>query len=58
MKSLSLPLSLGALLAPSLVAAAYNEELQDPLPNANDFSKYRAACPDYKQYSTRPQYAQ
>jgi hypothetical protein len=45
------------LLAPNLAAAAYNEELQDPLPNAIDINKYRAACPDYKQYSTRPQYA-
>ncbi|KAG9197966.1 hypothetical protein G6514_000685 [Epicoccum nigrum] len=54
MKSLSLPLSLGVLLAPNLAAAAYNEELQDPLPNAIDINKYRAACPDYKQYSTRP----
>ena len=56
MKSLLLPLSLAAVLPSSLVAATYDEGIQEPLRNAVDPNKYRAACPDYKQYSMRPQY--
>ncbi|KAF2993255.1 hypothetical protein E8E13_000903 [Curvularia kusanoi] len=48
-----LPFSLGVLLPPGLVAAAYGDEMQEPLADAIDINKYRAACPDYKQYSTR-----
>ncbi|KZM24021.1 uncharacterized protein EKO05_0009334 [Ascochyta rabiei] len=54
MKSQLLPLSLGAVLSLSYVAASYDDGIQEPLRAAIDPNKYRAACPDYKQYSMRP----
>ncbi|KAF1924289.1 glycoside hydrolase family 125 protein [Didymella exigua CBS 183.55] len=53
MKSPLLPLTLGAILSSSHVAARYDDGLQEPLHDAIDPNKYRAACPDYKQYSMR-----
>ena len=47
-------LSVGAILS-GVVAASYDDGIQEPL-HAVDPNKYRAACPDYKQYSMRPQY--
>lgn len=55
MKSLLLPLSLGAVLRSGLATASYQDIDQEPLHDAIDPNKYRAACPDYKQYSMRPQ---
>lgn len=52
MKSLIFPLSLGAVLRSSLVTAAYEDGIQEPLHNI-DPNKYKAACPDYKLYSMR-----
>jgi hypothetical protein len=49
-------LSAGVLLSSSIVAASYDDGIQEPLRNIIDPNKYRAACPDYKQYSMRPQY--
>lgn len=46
----------GALLSSSFVAAGYDDGSQEPLRAAIDPNKYRAACPDYKQYAMRPQY--
>ncbi|KAJ4379838.1 hypothetical protein N0V86_005022 [Didymella sp. IMI 355093] len=54
MKSHLLSLSLGTVPFLSLVAAAYDDGVQEPLHNQIDPNKYRAACPDYKQYSMRP----
>ncbi|KAJ8105441.1 hypothetical protein OPT61_g10176 [Boeremia exigua] len=54
MKSLFLPLSLGVVLPSTLASAAYDDGIQEPMRNAIDPNKYRAACPDYKQYSMRP----
>ncbi|KAL1605693.1 hypothetical protein SLS59_003496 [Nothophoma quercina] len=45
-------LSVGAILS-GVVAASYDDGIQEPL-HAVDPNKYRAACPDYKQYSMRP----
>ena len=47
-------LSVGAILS-GVVAASHDDGIQEPL-HAVDPNKYRAACPDYKQYSMRPQY--
>ena len=55
MKSQLLSLSLGAILSTSLVAAAYDDGIQEPMQGYIDPNKYRAACPDYKQYSMRAQ---
>jgi hypothetical protein len=54
----SLPsLSLGALLVLSSVSAGSNNvNEQEPLKPPIDPTKYRAACPDYKNYAMRPQY--
>lgn len=55
MRSLLTP-AVAAWLLPSSLVAGLNAGEQDPL-NANiDPNKYKAACPDYKSYATRPQY--
>ena len=55
MKSHLLQLSLGTILSSSFVAAAFDDGIQEPLQGNINPNKYRAACPDYKQYSMRAQ---
>jgi hypothetical protein len=55
MKSHLFTLSVGAVLSSHLVAAAYDDGIQEPFQGNIDPNKYRAACPDYKQYSMRAQ---
>lgn len=57
MKSPLVALSLGTLLNLQPVSAGLNNAgEQEPLRAAIDPLKYRAACPDYKNYAMRPQY--
>ncbi len=57
MKSSLASLSLGALFTLSSVSAGLNNvQEQEPLRPPIDPLKYRAACPDYKNYAMRPQY--
>ena len=57
MKSPLVALSLGTLLnLQSASAGLNNAGEQEPLRAAIDPLKYRAACPDYKNYAMRPQY--
>jgi hypothetical protein len=55
MRSLLAPVVAGALLS-SRPVAAYHAGQQEPI--AIDPLKYKAACPDYKNYAMRPQYVQ
>jgi hypothetical protein len=49
---------MGALFTFSSVSAGLNNvKEQEPLRPPIDPLKYRAACPDYKNYAMRPQYA-
>ena len=58
MKQSLASLSLGALLTVSSVSAGLNNvKEQEPMRPPIDPLKYRAACPDYKNYAMRPQYA-
>jgi len=54
MKSSVVSLVLGTLFSATTVLAAFDQE---PLGPTIDPNKYRAACPDYKNYATRRQYA-
>jgi hypothetical protein len=57
MKSALSSLALGALLSLSPVSArADPDNMQEPMKAAIDPLKYKAACPDYKNYVTRQQY--
>lgn len=57
MKSPLASLSLGALFTlPSAFAGLNNVGEQEPLRPPIDPLKYKAACPDYKNYAMRPQY--
>ena len=53
MKPATASFSFGALLSLASVCAA---EGQEPLGQHIDPTKYRAACPDYKNYAMRQQY--
>jgi hypothetical protein len=56
MKSSVSSLSLGALLSTSVFARVDSDSTQEPIKAAIDPLKYKAACPDYKNYATRQQY--
>jgi len=56
MRSSSAAVVASALLLSSPVAGFNNAGEQDPINPAIDPLKYKAACPDYKNYAMRPQY--
>lgn len=55
--SLSHFVAVASLLFPFVTSGAKNVEGQEPMGAAIDPLKYKAACPDYKNYAMRKQYA-
>jgi hypothetical protein len=54
--SLSYVVAGASLLFSSVTSGAKNVEGQEPIGAAIDPLKYKAACPDYKNYAMRKQY--